>query len=112
MGHRRTEGLNWPLLAGIAAAAAMVVAAVLAPWRQHRLAGHGPAQHGQVVYRSRPVRRSRAARVARMAQAREEREAKAAHSRFSINWPLALGIAAALFLLWLWWWSATRGGPG
>ncbi|WP_281174979.1 hypothetical protein [Actinomadura oligospora] len=28
------------------------------------------------------------------------------------NWPLLLGVLTTLFLLWLWWWSATQGGPG
>ncbi|MFC4912075.1 hypothetical protein [Actinomadura gamaensis] len=136
MDRRRSSGdsgPNWPLLAGIAAALAVAVAAVLAPRRHFPAVGHlpvpvrggGPAPPLRLREGgSAPRARGRSARTARLRGAKPERagrsEARSDEAagqkrsalKFAINWPLAVGIAATLFLVWLWWWSATRGGPG
>ncbi|MFC5184328.1 hypothetical protein [Actinomadura harenae] len=76
----------------------MAVAAFLAP---RRLFGLADTAHAHEVV---PVR-TREGRDAPMARNRTNRQA-------GFNWPLLLGVITTLFLLWLWWWSATQGGPG
>ncbi|MEV5569502.1 hypothetical protein AB0L06_05605 [Spirillospora sp. NPDC052269] len=105
MVRRRTGGRaahNWPLLTGVAAAVAVAVAAFLA---QRRLFASAA-----------PTRAPARTHEAVPAHPREGREAPMAHKRTArkagFNWPLLLGVLTTIWLIWLWWWAATQGGPG